>query len=470
MAFRDDRDALRARKEQLEKDFAAAKQELDRHERKDDHDERELARLRREVERLRVAAGEAPPRPRMPPFVWVMLGVGIMSAAGATFFVTARSAPVEPAAVVAPPEVIVPPPPIPSPPPIATPVEAVVRAVPPPSRPARFGAIVTSSVGRPELPVGSGCVVDTQLTDADVTSLRVRCLDVIVYDPSWEVGMAMTMSSSGARRRETAAGDVYLVEYSDVGQRSGPRPQLSFDSQRSTLRVWSEGVSPFDLRFAVDERGLVDEPREVATQAPHARWRLEARVRTSEGRLPFTERACELAFFPEGLGGTFGGRAQLRCGDVIVYGTGTTGYLRTETVIEGAQAYPRANDTGVSSEDNDPSALLDLAGDSLRVADATAAGAWEASFALRPSPACGFEGTWVGSLGQDSVRVTGQRSATRFVGALTGEATVEPRCPHGEAAVVIEGRRFEGRFGPDFASFLAVDADSTPLTLLRVAP
>ncbi len=467
MAFRDDRDALRARKEQLEQDLASAKQELDRHEQKDANDERELARLRGEVDRLRKAVGELPPPvPTNRAPMIAALAVGMVMLGGvAAFFLAVQTDPSTPVSAVAPPE----------PPPNLTPLP------PPPTTPVRFAAVITSSEGRPELPVGAGCVIETELTRADVASLRVRCLDVIVYDPSWEVGMAVTMTSSSALARTTAAGDVYLVEYSDTGTRSGPRPQIAFVSQRSALRIWAEGASPFELRFAVDERGLPDATREIgaqsprarelrATQAPHARWRLAADLQSSEGNLPFAERACELALFPDDLRSQLTCRAQLRCGETIVYGAGTSGYMRCETVVEGAQAFPRANDTGVTSEDSDPSAQLELAQRSLRVADSTATGAWEATFALRDSPRCNFEGTWTGTLDGASVRSATEEGATRFVGALVGEATTELRCANGDAAVVVAGRRFEGRFGPDFASFLAVDAGGSALTLMRVAP
>jgi hypothetical protein len=456
MAFRDDRDALRARKEQLEQDLASAKQELDRHERKDANDERELARLRGEVDRLRRAVGELPPPvPTNRAPMIAALAVGMVMLGGvAAFFLATQTSPSTSVAAVAPPE----------------PLPNLTPPPPPPATPVRFAAVITSSDGRPELPVGAGCVIETELTTSDVASLRVRCLGVIVYDPSWEVGMAVTMTSSSALARSTAAGDVYVVEYSDTGTRSGPRPQIAFVSQRSALRIWAEGASPFELRFAVDERGLPDVPREVATQAPHARWRLAADLQSSEGDLPFSERACELALLPESLESPLTCRALLRCGETIVYGAGTAGYNRCETVVEGAQAHPRANDTGVTSEDTDPRALLELAQRSLRVADATTTGAWEATFALRDSPTCNFEGTWTGTLDDASLRVATAEGATRVVGALVGDATTELRCANGEAALVVDGRRFEGRFGPDFASFLAVDAEGTPLTLLRVAP
>ncbi|MCU0675083.1 MAG: hypothetical protein MUE69_20115 [Myxococcota bacterium] len=464
MAFRDDRDALRARKEQLEKDLTDAQQALERHERKDEHDERELARLRREVDRLRVAAGEAsanrPPRVNKTPFLAAGVAGTVAVTAAIGFFVSMRAAPVAP--IVAPPVPTVPGMPLTSPPVSPTSPPAVV-----PRTSVRFGALVTSSDGRPEIPVGAGCVVETELTGERVASLRVQCLGVAVYDPTWEVGTSMTMSSSGARARSTAEGEVFLVEYSEVGQRTGPRPQIAFDSQRSTLRVWAENASPFDLRFVVDERGLPDVAREPATQAPHARWRVEARRRASRGVVPFTTDRCELSLFPEALDANHTCRAQLRCEDVLVYGGATSGYNRCETVIADAQAYPRANDTGVSSEDSDPRFALDLAEKTLVVADATPTGAWEASFTLRDSTACDFDGAWVGTLDGAPLRLQGERG--RFVGAVVGEAMSE-RCAHGEAAIELDGRRFEGRFGPGFASFLAVDAEGTPLTLLRVAP
>lgn len=479
MGFRDDREALRAHKEQLHTELEETKAKLEAHEQKDVRDEAELKRLRKEVERLRRATGQSRPDARSGPNRAPMVAASaVLMVAGAAMagFISMRGGDSEPV----PAEVAVPS--VPGTPGVVTAPALPAMPQPSPGVPVRFAATITSSTGRPDLPIGAGCVVEAEVAASDVGALRVRCLEQLVYDPLQDVGMSMTMRSSGARPRSTAVGDVYLVEYSDTGQRSGPRAQIAFDAQRSTLRVWSEGGTPFDLRFAVDERGLRDAlegaPR---TQAPEARWRVAATLRGHEGELPFTARECELSVLPEVLGGPgFSCRAQLRCGDVLVYGANTSGYNRCETVVRGAQAFPSAHDRGVSAEDSDPSFELDLAERTLRVADAIGGRAWEARFALAESPRCTLDDTWVGVLDGVPVRLRPEGRGLRFEGAIEGPVAAELRCLHGEAALVLEGpaldgvddaaRRIQGRFGPGFATFVALTSDGRPLSLMRLLP
>lgn len=475
MAFRDDRDAMRAKQEQLQGELEEAKSKLDAHERKDVHDEAELARLRKEVERLRRAAGRSSgsAQPSRAPALIAVAAVGLVAAMGVAGFLafstkapTAVSAPATPMPAMPTMPAV---PAVPAAPPVPRAEESPTETEP---VAVRFGAVVTTSVGRPDIPVGTGCVIETQLGLGDVRALSVRCPAGLVYDPSEELGASMTMSSSRDAPRNTAAGLVHLVAFSESGQRSGPRAQIDLNTQAGVLRVWRDGGSPFDLRFATEDRATEDglAPEAPRTQAPQARWLLAATLRTHEGALPFSERSCELALLPESLGSGHTCRARLRCGDVLIYGTGTTGYNHCETLIMGGRAYPRASDRGVSSEDRDPRFEVDLSTHVATVADVATAGAWEARFALAPSDRCSFEGTWVADDGGLPFRLVGERRGLRAEGLHEGTVQAELRCEHGEASLtLVDGAELEGRFGPDFATFLAVDAEGAPYTFLRVA-
>ncbi|MCB9613079.1 MAG: hypothetical protein H6722_11555 [Sandaracinus sp.] len=473
MAFRDDRDALRAKQEQLQGELEEAKSKLDAHERKDVHDEAELARLRKEVERLRRAAGRssgtATPS-RAPALLAAVVGLVVALGIGGFLAFSTRQGPPSVSVAPATPMPAMPAmPAVPAPPPIPRAEESPTETEP---VAVRFGAVVTTSVGRPDVPVGTGCVIETQLGLDDVRALAVRCPAGLVYDPSEELGASMTMSSSREAPRNTAAGLVHLVSFSESGQRSGPRAQIDLNTQAGVLRVWRDGGSPFDLRFATEDRASEDgiEPEAPRTQAPQARWLLAATLRSHEGPLPFTERSCELALLPESLGSGHTCRARLRCGDVLVYGAGTSGYNHCETLITGGRAYPRADDRRISSEDTDPRFELDLSTHVVTAADANATGAWEARFALAPSDRCDFDGTWAADDGGLPFRLVGDRRGLRAEGLHEGEARAELRCEHGEASLtLVDGVQLDGRFGPDFATFLAVDAEGAPYTFLRVA-
>ncbi|MCA9616313.1 MAG: hypothetical protein KC586_26335, partial [Myxococcales bacterium] len=416
------------------------------------------------------SSGSAPPS-RAPALIAAAAGLVVaMGVAGFLAFSTSAPTAVSPPATPMPAMPTIPAvpavPPVPSIPPGQEPDPA------PEPVPARFGAVVTTSVGRPDVSVGTGCVIETQLGLGDVRALSVRCPAGLVYDPSEELGASMTMSSSQESPRNTAAGLVHLVAFSESGQRTGPRAQIDLNTQAGVLRVWRDGAAPFDLRFATEDRATEDglEPEAPRTQAPQARWLLAATLRTHEGALPFTERSCELALLPESLGSGHTCRARLRCGDVLVYGAGTTGYNHCETLITGGRAYPRANDRGVSSEDHDPRFEVDLSTRVATVADVATAGAWEARFALAPSDRCSFEGTWVADDGGLPFRLVGERRGLRAEGLHEGEARAELRCEHGEASLtLVDGVTLDGRFGPEFATFLAVDAEGAPYTFLRVA-
>ncbi|MBK6811182.1 MAG: hypothetical protein IPL19_26035 [Sandaracinaceae bacterium] len=467
MAFRDDREALRAHKEVLERELAATREKLETSERKDERDEAELEQLRREVTRLRRLAGDAEARPQPNRVaLTAALGAACVIAMGAGMFVTLSHD-------TTPSQVAVQAAPAPASPPHALPP-------PIPSLAVRLAATVLSSVGRPDVPAGSGCVVEANVRGTEVDGLRVRCLEALVYDSRAELGVAATSFSAQASMRSTAVGEVYLVQYSETGQRTGPRAQITLDARRGHLRVWSEGAAPFDLRMAVDDRGIPNTvDASVRTQAPEARWRLAATLASHAGALPFTARECELVVLPETLGGAgHSCRVQLRCGEVLVYGAETSGYNRCDTVIRGERAFPSVHDSNSSLEDTDPVFELDVAGERLRVADSLGGSVWEATFVIGESPRCTLTGAWVGTLGYAALRLDGQRESLQLGGALTNAARAELRCMQGEGAITLDAAANEpgtlgtihGRFGPDFTTFLGVTRHGRPLTLMRVLP
>ncbi len=169
MAFRDDREALRAKNEVLEDEvgdlrraLSKAEEALAAQEADDAEDERELAELRREVAALRKRLGIAePPSPaaleERKRKVMIGLGVAVLAGVGVGLYTSAsdrgdaalanavepRSESQKPEPTPAP----VPPPPIPI------------------SRAAYFGAVVVATEGM-NATVGDGCVLVVELSEA----------------------------------------------------------------------------------------------------------------------------------------------------------------------------------------------------------------------------------------------------------------------------------------------------------------
>lgn len=464
---------MRAQRDQLMRELSEAsraldetQRRLDRHERKDVEDERELERLRAEVARLQRRVGEAPRGPsRMP---WVALGlVGAVMTTGLVFFllsaqpddvvVTDRTAlapkPFEP-------PVDEPRTPAPEPTPDAPSTTELDRA--------RFGAVVVRSVDRPDLPVGAGCIVDVPFVPSrggvGLGGLEVRCSRELLYARSMSGGTEITTSGSGHREQTVGPGEqVYAVQWQDVGQRTGQRPQIAFDSHQHELRIWRDGASPFELRLAVDDRSASRRGVRLGNATPTSaleRVHLAARTRARDvqGRPPAPLDDCELVVHPEG--GRFDCRVVLRCGEATIYGARTSGFNRCAS-SEGRPT--TATDPGTSAEDGDPRINLDLPGRTLEVSDEVGGATWSARFRLEPHPRCDFEGHWTGTwrlLGapepmQITLVAQGERATLSGAFPQDEQASVALDCERGRATLTLEGGlRVEGRFGAGFATFL----------------
>lgn len=459
MAFRDDREALRAKGKVLEGEVERLRADLDRtqrelaeHESKDERDEEELARLRREVGAYRKRLGVAESSSsKAPKGAIVAAMIGVLAAGGSGFLVLRSSDDGVSAPVPVPAD------------PLASSVESAPVAEPvAPIEPVHFGAVVLKAEGL-DLEPGDGCVITANLVaSGDVAGVRVVC-DELVYDSKMEGGVEMTSSSWNAVQYE-AAGQRFrhMVVRTDVGTRTGPRPQLDLNTQGQRARIWRENGEPFDLRLYVDFDSSV---RVGEALGGHSRQNshyqplhLRATVRSSGPHPEAIDAGCELVGRAAGAG-TLDCRLMLRCGESIVYGGGTSGYNRCGDGADRARI-DVADDVGITREDGDPSFALRASERRLTIADERHGERWEAELTLDEDPRCNLDGRWTGwtatAEAEQPLSLEGSRDEQLRVETREGPigATVELDCLGGEGVITAGDSRYEGRFGPGFATFI----------------
>jgi hypothetical protein len=182
MAFRDDREALRAKKEVLEDEVEElkralyqAEKQLAAHEKKDAADEGELERLRKEVGSLKKRLGVADPEDGNSRWVWLgALGVAILLVAGMGGYwhlsaASDREAELVDARDLEPPGST--PAPAPAPPAVPEPPESSAFDA------AYFGAVVVATEGM-NAQAGDGCVLQVELSEAP-RRVQVHCRELI---------------------------------------------------------------------------------------------------------------------------------------------------------------------------------------------------------------------------------------------------------------------------------------------------
>ncbi len=181
MAFRDDRDALRAKSDALagelgdaKSKLAQAEQKLAAHEAADAMEAKELDGLRDEVDRLRKQAGLAPLQPRKARLGFVLAGavagVALIGVAMSVILVRVDEAPVVPAAFEVPPEPVV----LPQ----ETPLPPRIPELPPmPSEPVVAGDTGTLSINTlpwSQVSVDGRMIGNTPLMDVQLSAGRHR--------------------------------------------------------------------------------------------------------------------------------------------------------------------------------------------------------------------------------------------------------------------------------------------------------
>jgi hypothetical protein len=151
-----------------------------------------------------------------------------------------------------------------------------------------------------------------------------------------------------------------LLQWSDKGPRQG-RAQASIDTSVGAATVWTEDPTPTKVELTVDElsdkypEALLDHSKDGAACA---RTEAPARVTEVSGDAPLEAgAACDVT--TKSINGQC--RVRIKCGDVWLYGEGTSGYASVEN--------GKARDTSPSVADRDPRLEFDLASGLIEVSD-----------------------------------------------------------------------------------------------------
>ncbi|MEM1414458.1 MAG: hypothetical protein AAGH15_06140 [Myxococcota bacterium] len=471
MGFRDDQEQLRAKNEALgnalrdaERRLEQAERVADAHEAKDERDESELRELRREVERLRRKAGELPRRSPSP----AALAVGaalVRVPLGGLFFGGLQPAPALDAPPAAPAEVA------PPPPPAAPKPEAEPEPAAGPFDRARFLGIVTAADDHPSVEVGQGCVLDVPVGPGPpvASAATLRCGGTLVYDGEEALGTSMqswsfALEPGGAPGGE---GPTYRLEMTDSGMRTGTRAQLRVSTIQSYATAWREGEVAWRVKVALDDYSLPRPasaiPASERLEAPFAEaLRMRAEVEAREGPVPFDEDECEVHVHGLLRRGGYDCRVRVRCGERLVYGSGTAGWNRCEASEDEPARPGRAADGGLTEEDGDPRMTLDLEGERLVVADRVDGELWSVTFDLEEHEGCDLDdGDFRGRVrALDGVSRPGLRleegELTLRADGARAEAEVSLDCIDGFGTISAGSAVLAGRFGPGFATFAGV--------------
>lgn len=396
MDYRDERDALRARVESLEGALASAQAEVERMR----ATEAALEASRREVHLLRAEMARF--RPAQPPQQdggnggSRMLTILVVSAfaIGVLYLMFGRAASHPPPTVQEPPAVATPVVPAPPPPPVEPPKPAEPPPPPEPAKAARTAevewkaTIARSQGGAP--PPGTACKIVGSLSgdgaEARVQGLQVSCGATFLYRSTDRFnGMSNSSRDVAEIAGKTPGTLQYALSYGDQGPRSG-RSQIAIDTSQHQGSVWSDNVPTFRVELRLEPLSV---PRtgEPLIDPENRKERLaETVVRTGtvtklEGTPGVAAGAvCSVEVSPNA--GNHNCRIRVRCGGKLFYGDGESGFNQCE-LKEGRIG--RLLDERPSSQDTDPTLDMDLAENTVIVAD-DAPQAWKLTIGLARAP------------------------------------------------------------------------------------
>lgn len=340
MSYRDDREALHRRVEQLETELADARQQGERAGRDQSRAhaaelERRLAQMRGEMERMtgelrRLQGGQPPPAPtnHVPLALGAALGMTVLVGSAAFFLIQSTRRTVSPPAVTAPvvdaptrpaaevPEIPSHDPPAPPPDRPATPAP---RARVERTTTARWNATVTRASGS-SLKPGATCVVEASIvtdeteTNALVEHLTVGCGATKLYDSS-DGFSGMSQSSNDARETLGASddGSTFTLSYQDIGTRTGDRAQIDLKSRYGQARIFRDAIPAFDVALSLPAQSARTTPLHGAGD----RLKRTGTVDSVTGMGVAKGASCTLRAMPTGEGD--GCVAELRCGTKTVW-------------------------------------------------------------------------------------------------------------------------------------------------------
>jgi len=385
MDYRDERDALRARLENLESELASAHAETERMRATENAlaaAQRENEKLRAEVKRL---APKGAPQKSMAPVAAAVLA-GTVVAGGVVMAVLVVSVRTRPESGVESPAQASP---------GATVVEGPAAAPEPQKSPrsttVEWHARVVRSQGLP-YPADAACTVRATLRSdgagmQSTPEVEIACSGKSLYRST----DALAGVSNTSYRIEEAPGPEersyrVAMTFDDQGTRTGERTQASVNSFDGVAIAWKDTAPSYRVELFLDELSTVwhgpalfvrDEGQKVDFyQTVERTGRATSVVQTA---LLTQGMTCSLRVRPA-FGPGQNCRAHVRCGEVSLYGGEGKGF--NQCAFEG-NTILSARDTKPSNEDSDPTLDLDLPRRKLVVGD-TGTSPWSITFELDP--------------------------------------------------------------------------------------
>jgi LSD1 subclass zinc finger protein len=239
---------------------------------------------------------------------------------------------------------------------------------------------VRSSLGAGGMATGSACTLTVRATSdgthAAQDLVSFQCGGRVLYDSSLPLeGMSNNSFGLG---EDPLSGEAHAYQYviraDDIGTRSGPKAQLTANSQAGVAEAFRDSAPSFHV-YASLERS--SQPRKgqplFAETLPafEAVVRRKARVTTKTGAVPFGVSTCDLRISPAYREGDTC-RVALVCGGATVYGSGTGGFNHC-AVVDGAPV--TLVDANPTPSGGDPQLTVDLTARTATLADTTATGA-----------------------------------------------------------------------------------------------
>jgi hypothetical protein len=391
MDYRDDRQAQKLRAERLEVDLGQAERDLSEleakllsHEALDKEQERELARLRKQVQQLGGGAskGKATRNPALAAVAIVILaGVGVILGLAGVVYATFIVMPQPSSSRAVGSKQATPPLPL------TKRAEVSKKLASPPPPVLVWGARVLSETGG-KVKQGEPC-----LLIRTPKATRLRCGSVVLYDSdeAFGSGMSNRLDQLKAFELPNQVGQVFSLSYRFTGNWTGPRSQLIADTRGQRAEVSAAGGKSWSVQLQLMPYSFV-QPLPVDFQGSKlvfgSTLRRRMRLTKREGKAPvkIASSNCSLEITPARLPKSkLNCRVIVRCGPKAIYGADGAGF-NTCRVAEGKAV--AASDTKRSEKDKDPALVYDLEKKELLIEDGMLGETWKLHFTIEPPASC----------------------------------------------------------------------------------
>jgi hypothetical protein len=389
VAFRDDREVLKQRANDLERELAEANDKLEAQKGEADRVKKledELAEARGMLNRIEAKLPKQQDKNggKVAIAIFGVIGVGLAVAVAMRGSTAPPPPPSSNGDPLLEPTVVSPPAP--------RPVASVVETAQPAPREAPVAEVKAHWTGKAKrvtgaaVKVGSPCAVDAVLRASDKHEVTISCGEVLYRSTDALSGESMMSSRVGEYAAEKPGHARAALAWDDIGTRTGPRTQASLDSQAHTASAWSETVPSFRVDIEIP---TLSDAYEGAFQRLHSFDALAfkagiergVKVIKTKGGAPIQAGALCRARLSPNWGDRHNCRVLLWCGNHELYGSGTTGFTRCE-VAEGKPTAFRDE-----SLDGDPMLTWEIAKGTIALTDGEGNNQWSADFSVAPPAA-----------------------------------------------------------------------------------